>query len=156
MNKLYAPWRSQYEKGCFNGCAFCIIFEQNNDEKNFILKRTQNCVIMLNLYPYNAGHVMVLPKMHKANIYDFDSATKLDLIESISLATKAIEVLNPDGLNIGTNQGKSAGGSIPEHLHIHILPRWAGDTNFLCVFDETKLISFDLNEIYKKLLPSFK
>lgn len=156
MNKLYAPWRSKYAADGFNGCIFCEIFKKSNDEKNFILKRTQNCIIMLNLYPYNAGHIMVLPKMHKANICDLGAEIKLDIMESISLATVALKVLNPDGLNIGTNQGRSAGGSVPDHLHVHVLPRWIGDTNFLCVFDDTKLISFDLNEVYKKLLPFFK
>ena len=166
MKKLYAPWRSKYvDKNVHQGksentqkdeCIFCKKIKANNDEKHYILKRSKNAAIILNLYPYNAGHIMVIPLQHKKSLEDLSSEVRYEIID---LITKTIETLKktikPDGFNVGINLGKHGGAGIPSHLHVHIVPRWNGDTNFLPIISNTKAISFDLNKIYKDLRKSF-
>jgi len=165
MKLLYAPWRSAYSiraetnrnEYCVpEACVFCIQLKENTDEKNFILKRFEYTFVALNKYPYNAGHLLVLPLDHKANLEELDQKTRHELIEvSTHCTTLLKKELKCHGLNVGLNLGVSAGGSIPSHLHMHIIPRWQGDTGFLVPITETKVISFDLNEIYQKLKPQF-
>ena len=165
MNILYAPWRSKYAKSinktkkeiCTeNTCVFCQHFSEKNDATNFILKRYKNSIVMLNLYPYNAGHLLVIPKKHKPDLDKLTKEERSELMEVVNTCTKILKkVLQPEGFNIGMNLGKLAGAGIPSHLHIHILPRWLGDTNFLPLLAETKQISFDLKDIYTKLKKEF-
>lgn len=152
MEILYAPWRSKYINKNNNNCPFCDIFKQDKDEKNFVLKRYKHTVAMLNLHPYNAGHILILPYAHKANLYDLTSEERVDLIEALSELNLLVKnALRCDGVNIGVNAGKASGGSIPDHLHLHVVPRWLGDTNFLVVTADTKQISVDLNQMYTTL-----
>ena len=166
MNRLYAPWRSLYAKSVHEGrsdhaaknqCDFCIQLAANQDDRYFILKRFKQSFVCLNLYPYNAGHLMVLPNEHRANLYEISKEARTEIME-ISCASTSIlqEVLESEGVNIGLNMGKAAGAGIPSHLHMHVLPRWSGDTNFLPTLANTKLISFDLQEIFQKLKPAFE
>jgi ATP adenylyltransferase len=160
MKHLYAPWRGRYitnDLKSKNGCVFCSQFAEQQDEKNFILKRFEHTVIMLNLHPYNAGHLMVLPYKHCGELTQIDKYIRAELMETTALCMNILQkTLACDGINMGINQGKSSGGSIPEHLHIHIIPRWLGDTNFLVALADTKVISFDLPDMYTKLLGAFK
>lgn len=165
MKLLYAPWRSAYSlraETCRNeycvpeACVFCVQLKENTDEKNLILKRFENTFVALNKYPYNAGHLLVLPLEHKADLEDLSDKTRHELIEVTTQCTTILKrELKCHGLNVGLNLGISAGGSIPSHLHMHIIPRWQGDTGFLVPLTETKVISFDLNEIYQKLKTQF-
>lgn len=162
MKLLYAPWRGKYFKkkekkvGINNTCPFCNQPKELNDNKNFILKRYEYCFIMLNLHPYNAGHLLVVPYKHKPKLYNFNKEERLEFIEAINEGTNILKkVLKFDGVNIGINIGKASGGSISAHLHAHIIPRWYGDTNFLVASANTKQIPFDLNEIYEKLYKFF-
>lgn len=165
MKKLYAPWRGKYitkdlksEKPTGEkDCPFCRQIDENNDEKNFIIKRFKHCYVMLNLHPYNGGHIMILPYQHAARFDALTPEIRAELMEVMTSSISIIEkALSTDGINMGTNHGKPAGGSMPDHLHIHIVPRWWGDTNFFVSIADTKTVSIDLNEIYRKLSIAFK
>lgn len=164
MNLLYAPWRHDYVNGNIkknseplkNNCVFCHQFAQSDDKKYYIIKRFERTVVMLNYYPYNAGHIMVLPFEHKANLPDLDAQTRAELMEVTSASLPVIEkALDAQGFNIGINLGEAGGGGIPSHLHIHILPRWKGDTNFLESIGSARLISSDLDKTYELLHQGF-
>jgi len=162
MEKLYAPWRGPYvtkkehKKTKTGGCVFCEKVKSKNDTKEYILKRYPFCYIMLNLYPYNAGHVMIIPNKHTKDLNKLSSAARIEIMHALSETIDAInKTLKPDGINVGINLGKAAGAGIPGHLHIHVLPRWEGDTGFMPLLAETKPISTDLNAIYKELKKAF-
>jgi ATP adenylyltransferase len=136
-----------------SACVFCAIRDSKQDAQEFVLKRFAHCMVMLNKYPYNPGHLLVVPYEHKSELHIYDAAVRAELIEQASSATEILKkAFNTDGCNIGINLGKAAGAGIPEHLHIHVLPRFFGDTNFLPTLTDTKQISLDLNEIYAQLL----
>lgn len=158
MENLFAPWRVEYiEKGKSENCIFCEIFKERDDEKNLILTRSSHSFLIMNKYPYNNGHLMVISNLHKKNVEDFNSEEILDIF---SLLSKAIQVLkktlSPQGFNIGINLGEVAGAGVKDHFHIHIVPRWQGDTNFMPILSETKVISEHLKSTYQKLFPYFK
>lgn len=162
MKRLYAPWRSNYIKEerdqhkAIKLCPFCLQFEENNDQKNFILKRYDHTAVMLNLYPYNAGHIMVLPYEHTAHLAELSEPAKIELMKILTMSIEILKkTLKADGINVGLNLGKAAGGSISEHIHIHVIPRWFGDTNFLMAIADTKQIPFDMHEMYKILRETF-
>lgn len=166
MQALYAPWRSSYagsndssrqEQTQKDECVFCTQLQENNDDKNFILKRYTHCFVVLNKYPYNAGHLMVLPLQHGKNLEGLSADVRHEMIDLTGHCVKVVEkVLKTEGVNIGLNIGKAAGAGIPSHLHMHIVPRWNGDTNFLPVLADVKVVSFDLKEIFERLKPEFK
>jgi ATP adenylyltransferase len=162
MKKLYAPWRTQYTKRVItdeksDGCVFCKIRDTNDDAQELVLKRFEHCMVILNKYPYNAGHLLIVPFEHHKELYEYDTATHTELIEQMSKATEILQkTLGAHGCNVGINLGKAAGAGIPEHLHIHILPRFLGDTNFLPALTDTKQISIDLHEVYATLLSGYK
>lgn len=165
MNKLYAPWRTEYTGDTQKGkndnctkdtCVFCTQFASNKDQEHGIIKRFKHTIVVLNKYPYNAGHVLLLPLVHAQNLSQLSPEARSELINVLAVATETIQnALKSDGLNVGINLGKAAGAGIPAHLHVHILPRWQGDTNFMPILAETKVVSFDLATIYKKLTTAF-
>lgn len=165
MKQLYCPWREQYSKddgrskqhnATEDECVFCAQFNNTNDDENLIIKRFEHCVVMLNKYPYNAGHILILPKIHVSDLSLLTPEARTELME---LTSKAVTVtrnhINAQGANIGLNIGKIAGAGIPSHLHMHVVPRYNGDTNFMVTIAETKNISFDLIEMLKRLRPFF-
>jgi ATP adenylyltransferase len=166
MNMLYAPWRSEYTSDTNEGkntdnsqdtCVFCKQFAENNDQKYGIIKRFKHVVLVLNKYPYNAGHVLILPINHVDSISKLSNEARTELINLMAIGTEIIQkTLKSDGINVGINLGKFAGAGIPAHLHVHLLPRWQGDTNFMPTIAETKVISFDLTTIYQKLHTAFE
>ncbi len=166
MDILYSPWRGEFveqevrtkhEKATEEECVFCQQLLQDDDESFFILKRGKFFSVMLNRFPYNAGHLLIVSLKHISSLGDLSSEGRCELVE---LTHKSIivlqEALKPEGMNIGLNLGKASGASIPTHLHQHVLPRWLRDTNFLTVLAQTKVISFDLKEVYKKLKAAFE
>lgn len=165
MKQLYAPWRENYTTGVAHAknstnteseCVFCNDFAQDTDEKYMIVARYKHMIVMLNRFPYNAGHLLILPHGHIADLHDLSSQARSELIELTNHSINALKkVLHCDGVNVGLNLGKAAGAGIPSHLHMHVLPRFTGDTNFLPVLCDTKQISFDLHNIYQKLKPEF-
>lgn len=166
MKFLYAPWRKKYIEQALHSksetttgdeCVFCQQINANEDEKFFIFHRSPSFVAMLNLFPYNAGHLLIVSQKHVPSLNDFSVQERSELIELVNASIEIVKkTLNAEGVNVGINLGKAAGAGIPSHFHQHILPRWPGDTNFLPTLAETKQISVDLHEMYKKLHKSFK
>lgn len=171
MNRLYAPWRHAYitrvagkEKKDDTlmkvpevDCVFCKQIKENDDDKYAVIKRFSHCFVMMNFYPYNAGHVMVLPFLHKGSLEELSSEIRADMMEAVSQSVSVIgTVLGAEGFNIGINLGVAGGGGIPSHVHIHILPRWRGDTNFLETIGQTKLISADIAKTFQDLKVGFQ
>lgn len=162
MEHLYAPWRSKYIRSHGNspagenGCPLCLAAPED-DSKKYVIKRYEHVYLMLNLYPYNAGHVMVVPYQHTGTLAELEQDARAELLKVAAECEIILsQELRAEGFNIGLNLGgKTAGGTIPEHIHLHVLPRFNGDTNFLPLLSETKQISFDLNDLYKKLQAAF-
>ncbi|RKY72662.1 MAG: HIT family hydrolase [Candidatus Latescibacterota bacterium] len=159
MKRLWAPWRMEYIAGLGpddRECIFCEKPRKNQDEKNLILWRGKSCFAMLNLFPYNTGHLLIAPYRHIAQLGEFSQEERLQFWELVEEALRALRVvMEPDGFNLGMNLGRAAGAGIDSHLHLHIVPRWNGDTNFMPVLDDTKVISESLKQTYRKLKPEF-
>jgi len=153
MKNLFAPWRMKYIQNANknNGCFICRALESENEEKTLVLYRGKYTIVLMNRYPYNPGHIMICPKKHVKYPYDLNLEESSELIEVLSKMVKVIEeTLKPDGINIGVNIGKASGAG-EEHLHFHIVPRWIGDTNFMPIFSETKVVPESLEDTYKKI-----
>lgn len=153
MKNLWAPWRIAYiqENPEKNGCFLCNAFQDNQDEKHLVVYRGEECFCILNKYPYNSGHLMVVPNKHKADISDL---TDQEMMKIMKLTRDMKELLTtmmkPEGFNIGVNLGKSAGAGLIGHVHLHIVPRWSGDTNFMPVISDVKVIPQSLEDLYKE------
>jgi ATP adenylyltransferase len=154
MDYLWTPWRYTYITGAdkATGCIFCETSRENDDRKNRIVHRGKHCFIILNAFPYTSGHVMVVPYEH------VDQLTRVSAdaaAEMMSLAqrmeTVLREIYSPDGLNLGMNIGKSAGAGIAAHVHMHILPRWIGDTSFMTTVGETRVLPETLEVTYERI-----
>ncbi len=138
------------------GCLFCNV-QQKKDEEAFILKRGKLSLVMLNLFPYNPGHLMVAPYRHIARFSDLTEGEIREIWRFTALSESVLrEIAHPDGFNIGINIGKSAGAGYDGHIHVHIVPRWNGDTNFMPIVGETKVIPEGIEMTYKKLKPLFE
>jgi len=153
MEKLWAPWRAPYILGPKEeGCLLCRIAQQKQDLENLVLWRGRQCFVMLNRYPYNSGHIMVVPNRHEK---DLEGLNPEEAGEMLDLARKSIRTLkramSPQGFNLGVNLGDVAGAGVEHHLHLHVVPRWKGDTNFMPVTARTKVISQALLESYEAL-----
>ncbi len=154
---IWAPWRIKYIQKKYKGCLFCKIAKSKNDSRNFLVKRGKFSFSVLNIYPYNNGHVMVAPERHVADLNSLAEDELLDLLNNLNEIKSILEkILKPQGFNIGINIGRVAGAGFPGHLHIHIVPRWNGDTNFMPVTAKTKVLSQSLAELYKKLKNAYK
>ncbi len=161
MKTMWAPWRMEYilsEKDNEPGaCIFCSRLEQDKDKENLILRRGRRAFIIMNRYPYNNGHLMVVPNRHSGDILELPPAEHAEVFELIQLSVKALnEVMHPQAFNIGMNLGRVAGAGVTDHLHYHIVPRWNGDTNFMPVLTDTKVVSEALDQSYDKLLKAIR
>jgi len=152
---LWAPWRIGYVQG-LSESSDCFICENSanpqDDDKNLVLWRSSCCLVILNRFPYNNGHLLIAPARH---IPDLEQATDEELLEMTRLVRESQRALSlaikPHGFNVGMNFGRCAGAGLPEHLHVHLVPRWDGDTNFISVCSDTKVISQSLNELFEQL-----
>jgi ATP adenylyltransferase len=158
MENLWAPWRITYiENGKEDGCIFCNRKHNGDDRENLVLHRGKNTIVMLNKYPYNNGHLLVAPKRHVGFLEDLTPEEMSDLMAAIQRCVVLVKkVLSPHGFNIGANVGKVAGAGVADHLHFHIVPRWEGDTNFMPVLADTRVIPEHLAETYHRLSQVFK
>lgn len=157
IQPLWAPWRLQYilsKKG--PGCIFCEKPGKNLDRENLILYRTSLGFVIMNLYPYNNGHLMVVPYRHVYSITELKDEELLDLMKMTQLSVNCLKkAYMPEGFNIGLNIGKVAGAGIEEHLHFHVIPRWVGDTHFMAVLGEVRVIPEHVLSSYDRLFPIF-
>lgn len=155
MDSLHAPWRIEYilaRKPELNEGLFASIAQSSDDEANFVIVRDRTCFALLNRYPYNGGHVMVVPYKEVPDLNGLTDEEGADLWKLVRRCLNALTaVMKPDGFNVGINLGKVAGAGITEHLHIHIVPRWNGDTNFMPVIANTGVVPEALQEIAAKL-----
>ena len=160
MDRLWAPWRVKYiETGNVDGCIFCVKPSQGeqNDTSNYIIHRGQYAFVLLNLYPYTGGHTMVAPYRHTGSLEDLSNAELLEMFSLVRRMTSTLKnVYNPDGFNIGMNIGEAAGAGFGDHIHVHIVPRWAQDTNFMPVLTDTRVISEAIDETYERLVEEWK
>jgi len=153
MEQMWAPWRIKYiQMERPEGCILCDKPKENKDIQNYILFRGDKNFVILNSYPYNPGHLMVVPYRHVANLEDLTGDERQEHFELVSRSIKVLrQVFKPGGFNIGMNMGKAAGAGIDDHFHTHIVPRWQGDTNFMPVLAEVKVLPEALADTYKKL-----
>ncbi|MGR3221361.1 MAG: HIT family protein [Candidatus Anammoxibacter sp.] len=159
MKNLWAPWRSEYilSNDKSKECIFCHALQDDNDEENLLVYRGESCFCVLNKYPYSGGHLMVSPNRHIIDILDL---TRDEMAELMTLTGKVQLVLknemHPDGFNIGANIGKAAGAGVEGHFHMHVVPRWIGDTNFMPIMSDTKVISQSLSDVYSLIRSKLK
>jgi ATP adenylyltransferase len=158
MNVLWAPWRMTYiiKAAKEKECIFCRAANSGDDEANKVVYRSKHSIVVLNIYPYNTAHVMVAPKRHVPRPDLLSDEEVVDLHRTLILTLKAVErEYNPQGFNIGMNIGRIAGAGVEGHMHIHVVPRWLGDSNFMPVIAGTKVIPEDLAQTYRRLKASF-
>lgn len=162
METLYSPWRTEFmtsheqstkpDDGSEEHCIFCRFPKENEDEKRYILEHGKYSYVIMNLYPYNPGHLLVIPYRHN---HDYNTMTPEEFAEVMRFTQKGTavltELMHPHGFNIGMNVGKTAGAGIDSHLHMHVVPRWEGDTNFMPVFGGARVLSQSLPDTYKMI-----
>lgn len=158
MKQLWAPWRMTYiDQGVKEaGCIFCEKYRQDDLRTALVLKETEHSVVMMNKYPYNNGHLLIAPKRHQNDPASLPTEEFIDLNETLRRALAIVQqTLRPGGVNLGMNLGKCAGAGIEDHLHWHIVPRWEGDTNFMPVTADTRVMPQHLLDSYDRLRPHF-
>jgi ATP adenylyltransferase len=158
MEHLWSPWRYRYVSKAQppEGCVFCRKAAQRNDDENYVLHRGQRNFVILNLYPYTTGHLMVAPYAHVATLEEAGEETLAEMIRLVCLAERHLRaVYKPQGLNLGMNLGECAGAGVAGHIHMHVLPRWVGDSNFMSTIAETRVMPEDLAVTYRKLRAAF-
>jgi ATP adenylyltransferase len=155
MERIFAPWRMEYIEGEKpDGCVFCKTSIRCDE---YLLHEGKTSFVMLNKYPYVSGHLMIIPVRHTGNLEDLTTEEGNELFILLDIAIKALkEAMNPEGFNIGMNIGKAAGAGVEEHIHVHVIPRWEGDTNFMSVVNDIRVIPEDLCKTAAKLVPLFK
>lgn len=154
MERIWAPWRMEYitsTKDPLNaGCFLCV--DRQEDEKALVLTRAGKAFMIMNKFPYSNGHIMVVPVRHVGRLDELTDEELLDMMRLVRTASSLLkDVMSTDGLNVGINMGRAGGAGLEEHLHIHVVPRWFGDTNFMPVMGETRVISEHLYESYRRL-----
>lgn len=163
MEILWSPWRTKYiesftDEKNENLCFICEAIEKVDEAKErLVVFRTNSTIVIMNKFPYNAGHLLISPLKHTGTLENLNSEELLDLISTVRFSLKVLEVaMKPHGFNVGINIGRVAGAGLPEHIHFHVIPRWIGDTSFISVISDTKVISQSMEEIYDKLFNLFR
>lgn len=164
MKQMWSPWRSTYIESFARPprrrakeSLFAAAARSKDDDRHFIVWRGRLCFVIMNLYPYNSGHLMIVPYRQTASLQDLTAAELADIMAAVQRAMRALDaVMKPQGYNFGANIGRVSGAGIDDHVHFHVVPRWNGDTNFLPVLGETKVISQDLRTTLKKLRTAFR
>jgi len=158
MDHLFTPWRSTYMKktGGHSGCIFCQAAASQNDQETLVVHRAALNFVILNRYPYTSGHLMVAPYQHVSRLQQVDTVTVEEMMRLARSSERIIEEnYQPQGLNIGMNLGEAAGAGIEQHIHLHVLPRWMGDANFMTSVSNTRIIPEDLSVTFEKIASAF-
>ena len=159
LDRIFAGWRNAYVSGVAQvepvegECVFCALFAADvSDRERLVVHRSERCVVLLNLYPYGSGHLLVMPQRHIAALDQLTDTERAEFFDLLVDASNALQkAYSPDGMNVGANLGRAAGAGVPGHLHFHALPRWGGDTNFMTAIGETRVIPEDLATSYDKI-----
>jgi ATP adenylyltransferase len=159
MERLFSPWRSRYIDSFIRTpvqedeeCLFCRAAREKKDARNLVVVRKKFCFTMMNLYPYNSGHLMVVPYTHTSDLAQLSQKEYSDILQTVSEMLAILKrVMQPQGFNVGVNLGKVGGAGIDQHVHFHIVPRWNGDTNFMPVLADVKIVSEAIQGTYKKI-----
>lgn len=153
MNHIWSPWRMNYMQSDRNeGCAFCTELTRSDGPENLILYRGQQAFVILNRFPYTSGHLMTVPYAHVSTLEELDAKTRTELMELSVIAMQILrKVYHPHGFNLGMNIGDAGGAGIAEHIHLHVVPRWIGDTNFMSALGETRVLPELLDETYRRV-----
>jgi ATP adenylyltransferase len=153
MKRLWAPWRMKFVQTKTSGCVFCNVYKEADGPGNLIIFRGNNCFVILNRFPYTSGHLMVVANAHLASLEDLDSETRSEMME---LGTHGMQLLrliyHPDAFNVGANIGAAAGAGVAGHIHLHVVPRWTGDSNFMMTLANTKVMPETLEETYAQVM----
>jgi ATP adenylyltransferase len=158
MDYLWSPWRYQYvsKSGPTAGCLFCVKGSEQRDTENYVVHRGQRNFVILNIYPYSTGHLMIAPYEHIASLEPVPEEALDEMMRLARLAEIHLrQVYRPQGFNIGMNLGESAGAGVPGHIHMHVLPRWVGDTNFMTTVGETRVLPESLEVTFEKVKRAF-
>jgi ATP adenylyltransferase len=158
--RIWAPWRLPYvkdaSKDAEEGCIFCTKPSEDDDEANLIVHRGERCFVILNLFPYTNGHLMIAPFDHVATLQELDGMTATEVMALAQRSMSALdEAYQPQGYNVGVNQGRVAGAGFDSHIHLHVVPRWAGDTNYMPVLADTRVMPQSLRDSYDALKGAF-
>jgi ATP adenylyltransferase len=159
METLWSPWRMKYITDYENPgkCVFCTAPTLTDGPENLIIHRGQRAYVILNRFPYTTGHLMIVPFEHHPSLENFDLAVRAEMMELVNETVKIIrKVYKPQGFNVGINLGTAAGAGIAEHMHIHIVPRWNGDTNFMSTVGETRVLPEELEDTYQRMAAAWK
>lgn len=153
MKRLWAPWRMQYIRNAGQpGCFLCDIFRSDQDREHLVVQRGETGAVVMNRYPYNNGHLLVAPYRHVDSLETLSDKELLEMMRLTTLTCRHLkQVLHPDGFNLGLNLGTAAGAGLKDHLHLHIVPRWTGDTNFMPVLADVKVVPQPLDELWQQL-----
>lgn len=154
MENLWSPWRMRYVTNAEKPgtCVFCDAAQEKDDKLNFVVRRGKDAYVILNRYPYTSGHLMIVPNQHVPSIEDLSPEVRAEMMELVNTSIGVLRrVYQPDGFNVGINMGEAAGAGIAEHAHIHIVPRWAGDTSFISTVGETRVIPEELNMTFDRI-----
>ncbi|HEY9075338.1 MAG TPA: HIT domain-containing protein [Anaerolineaceae bacterium] len=154
MNQLWSPWRMKYitDHQKSSDCFFCRSINEEDGPENLIVHRGQYSFVILNLFPYTNGHLMVVPYIHMPSLEDLDTPTRSEMMEFTTQAMKVLRSLyHPDAFNLGANIGEAAGAGVADHVHIHVVPRWSGDTNFMSTVGSTRVLPEELAQTYQRV-----
>lgn len=160
MEHLWSPWRSSYiashSEHRNSGCFLCEAASQEPSRENLVVYVTETVVVLLNAFPYNAGHLLIAPREHIGDIDRVAPDVAQDIMVMVQRSSRILKhVLAPHGINIGANIGASAGAGVPDHLHVHLVPRWSGDTNFMPVLADVKVVSASMDDLFAKFTAAF-
>lgn len=154
MKRIWSPWRMKYiqNHNSDEECPFCSALDSSQPDDRLILHKGDKAFVVLNRYPYTTGHLLILPQKHEEKLENLDPETRTEMMELINHALKVLEqVYDPEGFNVGMNMGEAAGAGIPKHLHWHVVPRWSGDTNYMTVTGDVRVIPENLEDTLNKL-----
>ena len=159
MNHLWSPWRMKYLEGNNKqeGCVFCKAQEMPDSADNLIAYRSEHAYVILNRFPYTSGHLLVNPYQHVTTLEELDPKTRAEMMELASRCTTVLKsIYKPQGFNIGVNMGAAAGAGVPEHIHLHVVPRWSGDTTFMTTLGQTRVLPEELEVTYERMKNGFQ
>jgi ATP adenylyltransferase len=153
MKRIFAPWRMKYiESHADDGCIFCAVQKRTDGPESLVVRRGERAFVIVNRFPYTSGHIMVVANAHLPSLEDLDEATRAEMMELVTNSIRVLrKVYRPQGFNVGANIGEVAGAGVAGHVHLHIVPRWGGDANFMSTVGETRVLPESLEETYRRV-----